>query len=283
MKDEKFKRWSKHEDVILKEKYPNTDIDLLCKTFGRTKNSVTSRARYLGFLKTKEFISKLRVKAAKKYYVDLSYFKSVDSREKAYWYGFIWADGSVCNNHLYISVHNKDISILKKFKKHIKTQSPIKLIKNGDYDDMVRICINSKEIIQDLSYLNIIERKTYLDNLPIIDDKYFWSFLLGFFDGDGCFTSLGLFGNSFSICCREIVAIWLKNKLEISGISNAAIYSIKNKENKNLVIHRKSDLIKIYELLYSSADKSIWLKRKYQKFTRFYKKFKYKSPHFNRK
>jgi len=83
MKDEKFKRWSKYEDVILKEKYPNTDIDSLCKTFGRTKNSVTSRARYLGFLKTKEFISKLRVKAAKKYYVDLSYFKH-DQHGKKY-------------------------------------------------------------------------------------------------------------------------------------------------------------------------------------------------------
>lgn len=117
----------------------------------------------------------------RKYRLNENYFEILNTPDKNYILGFIYADGSVFNNYLSITLNRKDISVLEFIKTEIDYNGPI-YIKN----DYCRLTISSKKIVSDLFKLGIIENKTYESKtLPLFNDMYLNSFLLGFFDGDG--------------------------------------------------------------------------------------------------
>jgi len=276
------KYWTKEEDNYLISHYKNTSTKELSKKLNRTVSCIRSRAAgTLSLKKTKDFIQE-NIKHTRKYNVCFDYFNKIDTQEKAYWYGFIWADGNVSNTHLNISVHEKDIEVLEKFKKSINSEAPIKIVKDKRMSgNMVKITISSYKIVNDLYKINIKERKTYLDNLPVLSDDLFWAFLAGFFDGDGCFSNRNKLKNSgcFAICCRQIMGDWIKQRLTSVGINGIAIYNIKDKENKNLIINRIRSLINLYEKIYSEDIRGLCLQRKFRKFKEFYDLNKNKIPH----
>lgn len=117
----------------------------------------------------------------------VDYFKNIDSEEKAYFLGFIFADGSVSNNELFIDINEKDIDILIKFKEEISSQSKISTRLKGK-SSMSRIAIKNKVFVDNLSKYGIIENKTkYTKHLPYeLIPKHLWNhFLRGLIDGDG--------------------------------------------------------------------------------------------------
>lgn len=115
------------------------------------------------------------------YTLNQDYFKKVDTLNKAYIVGFIFADGSVFKNYLTITVSNKDIEVLNFIKKEMNYSGP--LHDKGEYSSL---SISSKEIAGDLKSIGIIPNKTYdTKTLPTISDALYPAFLLGFFDGDG--------------------------------------------------------------------------------------------------
>src|ERR1035438_10269131 len=63
-----------------------------------------------------------------KYPIDENYFKKIDTAEKAYWLGFLYADGgmSATSNTILISLANKDISQLIKLRKSIQPAKPVR-------------------------------------------------------------------------------------------------------------------------------------------------------------
>ena len=69
-----------------------------------------------------------------KYYFNKNYFDIIDNSEKAYWLGFIWADGYVCkrkrkDNHIEydfkLSLSKIDSDHLEKFKKCLNSNHNI--------------------------------------------------------------------------------------------------------------------------------------------------------------
>src|SRR5690606_18117128 len=53
----------------------------------------------------------------RKYIIRTDYFKNIDTEEKAYLLGFLFADGNVSSTqgHICIAVHEKDIEVIEKF------------------------------------------------------------------------------------------------------------------------------------------------------------------------
>ena len=76
---------------------------------------------------------------SRKYTLDESYFSKIDTHEKAYWLGFIAADGYVSNNNRYgtkyigITLNANDIEHLYKFKEAINYTGDIKVYKYSGY------------------------------------------------------------------------------------------------------------------------------------------------------
>lgn len=128
-----------------------------------------------------------------KYNVDDTVFEKVDNEEKAYWLGFLYADGYVNqdNTSLELTLSKKDTEHLSKFKAFMKTESPIKekkvFLKNKiHYASRLFIC--NKKICDDLKTLGCINNKgnkLVFPNNQILPKELKHHFMRGYFDGDG--------------------------------------------------------------------------------------------------
>ncbi len=205
-----------------------------------------------------------------KYYADYDKFHIIDSPEKAYWLGFIAADG--CNYEregnasILINIHQKDANHLEKYKIFMNTNAEIKyIIQQEGFSNstpMCRLVLNSKQMSQDLSRLGVVPRKSLILKPPIIDEKYYLPFILGYFDGDGSISHLANGEFSLSIQGTKEILEWINDichiskKLEKRSPNNTNNYYIRcGGTNKPYNILKK---------LYNSVD--VHLDRKYNIF-----------------
>ncbi len=115
------------------------------------------------------------------------YFNIIDCDDKAYFLGYLMADGCVCTsiNRLDFGIHKKDISILHEFKIKLNSQNLVR-----EYTKVAVINHTSKTLISDLAKHGCTNKKSLTLQFPTtIPDNYIWSFIRGYFDGDGCVTS----------------------------------------------------------------------------------------------
>lgn len=127
----------------------------------------------------------------RKYQVNENYFESIDSDEKAYWLGFLSADGYIYEKRGYVvlELQKDDYLHIEKFKKAISATYPIKEIVHKLDKDYIhyRITITSKKMIDDLAKYNVVQNKSLTFSPPEnIDKKYMNYWIAGYMDGDGC-------------------------------------------------------------------------------------------------
>jgi hypothetical protein len=206
-----------------------------------------------------------------KYSCDESFFENIDNHEKAYWFGFIAADGNIYNGKLQICLNKKDEEHLNKFCKRINYNGPI-------YDDrsLKRLMICRKKITEDLKVLGIIENKTLSINEKIFDNipkEYLISAILGYIDGDGCFSFTRKTGIQFSIVGNEGFLNWIRCFFDQKGFLMSE--PKKDKRTKQTFqIHfwindKKLDLV--FDLLYRNTSLD-FLERKKNKLIKLYEK-----------
>lgn len=206
----------------------------------------------------------------RKYYGNYDIFETIDTKEKAYWLGFLAADGCnysrVENASIIINIHQKDINHLEKFKKFINTNAEIKtFIQTWGYSNntpMCKIVLNSKKMSQDLTKLGIVPRKSLILQPPRIDEQFYLPFILGYFDGDGSIfqTNQGSYG--ISIEGTKEILNWINSILNISSHLEK-----RKQDNKNNYFIRCGGIEKPYLImkkLYNSVN--VNLERKYNIF-----------------
>lgn len=199
------------------------------------------------------------------------YFSIIDSDEKAYFLGLLFADGNVCNSadRINIYLQEKDGYIIRRFKKCLSFTGKLckKVSKKPNHSNQIYINVSSKRIKEDLAKLGCVPRKARILKFPIIDDKYFWSFFRGYFDGDGC---ISVKKSKFGIVSRRIMIVScidfnLKLKailLDKYGIASSI--SRRYERCSCLTISRKDCIDLIYESIYKNA--TVFMKRKKNKF-----------------
>jgi len=131
----------------------------------------------------------------RKYKVNDNAFSFPLNEEKAYWIGFLLADGYISEQgknkeyrRLGLGLAGKDIAHLKKFKKFIKSDNPIYKRQIYNKYSFVTLQIVSKQIIEDLDKYEIHPRKTNNHKTPNIPENLKNHFYRGYIDGDGWFT-----------------------------------------------------------------------------------------------
>ena len=176
--------YDENKDIIM-EKYHNNErvediaIELQC-------------SRYMLYQKFNEWNISRRNKIKAKprsnaiYTINYEYFKKIDTEHKAYWYGFLLADGYVNERELSLCVKNTDIDIVQIFAEDIETDVPIKYDKYGN----PFITIVCKELSKSLLDKGFHNRKSWSIDFDYIKsfvpDELFNHFIRGMFDGDGC-------------------------------------------------------------------------------------------------
>lgn len=193
------------------------------------------------------------------------FFDTIDTELKAYFLGFIMADGSITIREnsqpcLSIEIKKEDKYILEAFKKVIFTDNEISDCRK----DCCRIRIHSNRLIDDLSKYNIVPNKSHLSNpLIIIPEPYMSHFVRGLFDGDGWIykrkygLNIGFCGTYESMISLEE---YLRQQLDLPQIK---VGQYKNKVP--FFVHANKDSIrKLYDYMYKDA--TIYLHRKENKF-----------------
>lgn len=115
------------------------------------------------------------------------YFKTIDTKEKAYWIGWLLTDGGVSNkNDIEIALSAKDKDILHLLEKDLYISNKVKPFGDG----YVRFSISSINMCKDLAQYGIIPNKTLALKFPKnIPEELEIHLLRGMFDGDGGFTT----------------------------------------------------------------------------------------------
>lgn len=122
-----------------------------------------------------------------------NYFDNINSPNKAYVLGLIYADG--CNNRkhnsLTISLQEEDRDLLERVKNEIEYEGDLRLIplheKNENYKNQYVLCINDEYISEQLEKLGVVNSKSLILKFPtFLNESLYSHFLRGYFDGDGC-------------------------------------------------------------------------------------------------
>lgn len=259
---------------FIKEKYAQIDEQLpqlinegkttqeIIEILQISKSSIFRRCKKLG-LNIPNYHNSLKF--------DNTVFDKIDSEEKAYWLGFLFADGNVSstNNTVSISLKGEDINHLEKFKIFLNASNDVKLctqkINNKEYS-ICKFFVCNKHFKETLVNLGCFPRKSLILQFPQLNifeqDDLVYHFIRGYVDGDGCLT----FSKSGRL---ELNILGTKEFLE--GIRNifpnkfASVHKIKRlTTNVYKISNCGNNADEVSYKLYNNA--TIYLDRKFNRF-----------------
>lgn len=129
----------------------------------------------------------------RQYAIDESFFDVIDTEEKAYWLGFLTADGSIDRgNRIKLTLQAKDAGHLYKFTVALRTEQPIRLVDvtlKGKAHPTAVISINCQKLVWGLARLGVTERKSLtVTACQFVPDELQHHYWRGLVDGDGCIS-----------------------------------------------------------------------------------------------
>ncbi|WP_323705869.1 LAGLIDADG family homing endonuclease [Mammaliicoccus sciuri] len=233
-----------------------------------TEKQVRSKARLMGLSKIK-------------YKYNRRFFEVINSTDKGYWLGFIYADGYVIetyrNAEISIQLSSIDKSHLEKLNHSIKGDVPVTdfiakevtIKKTGQVippRPISQIRLYSLEMANDLKKLNLVQNKTYKNISPDLcySKEINLAIIRGFFDGDG---SLSKDGQCHFTAYSDVFLSKIQKYLNTLGI-NSSMYI--EKEHKYRLFIDHSYILKFLKLLYEDTSYT-YLDRKYSLATKIIK------------
>jgi hypothetical protein len=123
-----------------------------------------------------------------KYSLNESVFSVIDTEEKAYWLGFLLADGCVYNNPRHVvrvCIKGEDTSHVSKFLNFVGSNTPVKSYLAAKKYPTAEVAFTSKNMVSDLIKHGVGPRKSLTCVLPTVDKTLERHLIRGIWDGDG--------------------------------------------------------------------------------------------------
>lgn len=276
------KKWTKQEEEYLKTNYGDMTCREIGEHLGRSVSSVRKHLPCLGLNHSRN-----------KYRFNDTYFDEINTPEKAYWFGFIAADGCIIDDsneykseqhkRLKIALRWSDNKHLIKFRDCIQGNQPIKkkrsINKNWNIDtEECEIIIYSARIVNALEDKGLYPRKTYSLPFPtneIISKDLMPHYIRGFIDADGSFTSRVRKESDRRVAEFSVVGAtkkFLEDMREFLNSElgvNIGIYE-KRKGNWRIIESSRENVLRILNYAYGneSLTYNSYLDRKYEKYQR---------------
>ena len=207
----------------------------------------------------------------KKYNVNENYFDKIDTEEKSYWLGFLYADGYVRmkdgrSGELKLKLKKSDKGHIELFRKCIGSTHKIidgisKVVVSGrTYEsECSSLSIYNTKIVKDLTKHGCMNKKTFKITFPNLREDLVRHFIRGYFDGDG-----SIYDNekraSFSFVSGSIKFL---QELENIMIKDNIVNKIKQ-QGISISWSKKKTILNFYHYIYDNS--TIYLKRKKEKF-----------------
>ena len=220
-----------------------------------------------------------------KYYINRNYFDVIDTEDKAYILGFLYADGNNFpkKSQITMGLEEKDKDILNKmntclqYSKELTYQDLSNKHDFGySYEDMYKLCIYDKHMCNVLDLRGMHPNKSLILEFPKwLHPSLYSHFIRGYFDGDG-----SLYRRTFKNNTRTSTAVTLTSTMnfckavsdicaEYIGI-NSGIYdaSCHNGITSVFSICGNDVCKKFLDWIYKDA--TIYLERKYKRYVDYY-------------
>ena len=312
--------FNKEEKKFIIEKYPLMPTKEICDVLGYTERQVRGYAHSKGLRKDikpnrftkeqKEFIHKwynvksnseisreigltvkqindygyknIGLRDIEHYSVNEDYFKTIDTEEKAYWLGFLYADGCVHEDTTrgYVKSINMELGLAEIDKTHIHklnkatdSNYPVKdkTVKlNGKEYKACRVTICNTNFCKNLMDKGCIPNKSLFLTFPderILPYELINHFIRGYFDGDGCVSHSTKESKSPHYVAGFVGTFDVLSKIQEILNNEAGLNKIKISNKGNAFQTQwsgRNNCIKFYEYIYKGA--TVWLDRKHDKF-----------------
>lgn len=232
----------------------NFSANKIGKLFNVDVKTITSRLRNNDIEIKKKY---------RKYLINENYFEKIDTEKKAYWLGFLMADGY--NSGKFIRVDIKDEGHLEKFRNeiYINNDMPIRE-KYNNKTKIYYLTVQDPKILNDVEKLGVLNKKSMITKYPHIKSEYDKYFIKGVFDGDGS-LSYSMDGNyrryTFSIVGSYDLINSIRDKILSIGVN---VGFRKTKTIFELSVRGNRQIIKFLDWLYEETN--IHLNRKYERY-----------------
>lgn len=258
------------------------------KIVNEYKNNVSMRELELRYGVSRQtlskYLTKIGVKTSvgnhyRKYFHNEDFFETIDTEEKAYWLGFMFADGYILNKEnkygqdaFGLKLAEKDIHSLQQFKISIAATNPITWDNSKNTGQpQGRLLMYSQKTVNDLIEKGCVKQKSLILNPPKdVPEKLLKHFIRGFFDGDGhvSYTLHETYiAPHFGFTTTYEMANWLKEQFTFGSI-------VKEKRREKTYYFSGGGINRVkqaYHFLYDDA--TIWMDRKYEKFQEIFSKY----------
>lgn len=201
--------------------------------------------------------------------VNETYFDEIDTEEKAYWLGFLMADGCVRDGRMTLLLSSRDADHIHKFAAAIKTDYPIQQRRSfsmGAWRDATFIEVHRAEFVAGLMKHGVVPRKSH-DGKPCLLERselqrHYWR---GMFDGDGsiskaAYPNRNWVGYQANFCGNEAIVNAFAEFIRSRSSHPCTVRPVGNQFS--FQFSGVGALQKSLAVLY--ADASVYLDRKYQ-------------------
>lgn len=255
----------KENEIISLYTVDNQDIVTISKKYGVNNTSI-HRLLLRNNVPIKDASDSRR-----KYEIDTEYFEKIDTEDKAYFLGLLYADGNLAKSEysVSISLQERDKEILDIFSQKMNYTNSLKLIeyKKKGHQNQYKLHFCNRKMYKDLINLGCVPAKSLILKFPtdnIVPKDLLNHFVRGYFDGDGCvFITPEKKGGIIILGTEEFLAELNKVLQRECGIKDRKPTKTQTKAYE-YECRSKSEVKLFSEYIYSNA--TVFLKRKKEKF-----------------
>ena len=208
----------------------------------------------------------------RKYTLNENYFDKIDTPNKAYILGLLFADGCNSGNKTHtvsIALQERDTKILTLINKELESNRPIatRMLheKNPNWQNSCLLSITNKHMSDTLDSLGMMQNKSLILQFPeYLEKDLVRHFIRGYFDGDGC-IQWGVSNFITLASTKEFCESVNKICEEELGIRGSILFTYNKESNTRILdICGKVKVYKFLDFIYHDAE--LYIKRKYEKY-----------------
>lgn len=210
----------------------------------------------------------------RKWYIDEHYFDKIDTPNKAYILGLLYADGynSETKAIIRLMLQEDDFEILEKIRKELQYSKPLVFVKCDDKvsklgytsKNMYSLHFYNKHMSDKLKEYGMMQNKSLILKFPSkLKDELIPHFVRGYMDGDGCIYK-STKSNAISLTSTNEFCTYLQGYLRAKFDIYCGIYDASNHNGitKVLMISDKNNTKKFLDWIYEDAE--LYMQRKHE-------------------
>ena len=260
--------FTEEEKQFIRKKYVNTKWTA-AKIGKELKAGVATVRKFLH----EEGLIKPVGSSSRKYFANFSYFESIDTEQKAYWLGVLYADGCVSKKSKSLRFSSIDKEWIEAYKKDLEYNGPLSTEYHPKFNKSIyKITMCSDKLVDSLISYGCVERKSLILKFPDLSESLIPHFIRGYFDGDGCVYTGKYIRNSDCITLRVLICSGSKSLLEEMvkhlPISCKLIRQRQRVHTLYEIVLSVNDSKSFYTYIYANATR--FLQRKKDKFDSFF-------------